>query len=99
MVKYLLGEKKNNTFSIAASSGITTWHVQPNAGATVARLIAVLPALPSVTTPPSTRCPFSIAYPEKHYLCIIVFARFKEKLQGVVPNSSETESNKKGLNG
>lgn len=57
-------DTKEPTFSIAASSGITTWHEQPNAGATVARLIAVLPALPSVTTPPSNSSPLSIAYSE-----------------------------------
>nr|GLL17645.1 meiotic recombination protein SPO11-1 isoform X3 [Ipomoea trifida] len=54
------------TFSIAASSGITTWHVHPNAGATVARLMAVLPALPSVTTPPSASAPDSKAYTNKN---------------------------------
>lgn len=49
---------------MAASSGITTWHLHPYAGATVARLIAVLPALPSVTTPPRDSCPHSKAYGE-----------------------------------
>ena len=46
-----------DTFSIAASSGRTTWHLQPCAMATIARLTAVLPALPSVTTPPTRRAP------------------------------------------
>ena len=52
------------TFSIAASSGITTWHLHPQAGATIARLIAVLLALPSVTTPPRVSFPDSKACKE-----------------------------------
>jgi len=36
---------------MAASSGITTWVLHPYAGAIVAMLMAVLPALPSVTIP------------------------------------------------
>lgn len=83
MVKYVLKENKN-TFSIAASSGMTTWHLQPNAGATVARLIAVLPALPSVTTPPSTRSPFSSAYSEKPNFSFSTLLELKRGAQGVL---------------
>mmetsp|Transcript_9077 Transcript_9077/g.22366 ORF Transcript_9077/g.22366 Transcript_9077/m.22366 type:complete len:313 (-) Transcript_9077:370-1308(-) len=44
-------------FSTAASSGRKRWALHPSARATMARLTPVLPAVPSVTTPPGIRRP------------------------------------------
>lgn len=51
---------------MAASSGITTWVLHPYAGAIVAMLMAVLPALPSVTIPPGRSWPDSRACAINH---------------------------------